>query len=108
MARFFITESYEKTLEFFKVSEETILAEAREIVKGDLAFRYIVKDASISLSEEEKAAQLDRYAQKFAEDYGYTKEYVLEHQKELIYDAMLYDKTMEYLIVNNTFLQSNS
>jgi len=97
--------SYEQALEFFGVSEEAILAEAREMVKGDLVYRYIVKEAKIVLSDGEKSAQLDRYVKKYAEDYGYSEEYVRENMKDLIYDSMLYDKTMEYLIVNNTFLQ---
>ena len=97
--------SYEQTLEFFGVSEESIVEEAEELVKGDLVYRYIVKDAKISLSEKEKSEQLDRYVQKYAEDYGYTEDYVRENMTDLIYDSMLYDKTMEYLIVNNTFIQ---
>ena len=97
--------SYEQALEFFGVSEEDITKEAKEMVKGDLVYRYIVKDAEITLSEKEKSEQLDRYAEKYAEDYGHTKEYVIENMTDLIYDSMLYDKTMEYLIVNNTFIE---
>ncbi len=98
--------SYEQALEFFGVTEEAILTEAREMVKGDLVYRYIVKDADITLSKDEQAAQWNRYVKKFAEDYGYTEDYVEENMQELIYDSMLYDKTMEYLIVNNTFVQN--
>ena len=97
--------SYEQALEFFGVSEEDITKEAKEMVKGDLVYRYIVKDAGITLSEKEKSEQLDRYAKKYAEDYGYTEDYVIENMTDLIYDSMLYDKTMEYLIVNNMFIQ---
>ena len=96
--------SYEQALENLSVTEESILSEAREMVKGDLVYRYIVKDAGITLSDGEKAAQFDRYVQKFSEGYGYTEEYVVENMSDLIYDSMLYDKTMEYLIVNNTFI----
>jgi len=97
--------SYEQALEFFGVSEDSIVTEAKEMVKGDLVYRYIVKDAGITLSEDEKADQLDRYVKKYAEDYGYTEDYVRENLTDLIYDSMLYDKTMEYLIVNNTFIE---
>ena len=97
--------SYERTLEFFGRNEESILSEAREMVKGDLAYRYIVKDAGISLSDEDKSAQLDRYVAKLAADYGYTEDYVREQMLELVYDSMLYDKTMEHLMMKNTFVQ---
>ena len=97
--------SYEQALEFFGRSEESILSEAREMVKGDLVYRYIVKDAGISLTEEDKSAQIGRYVAKFAEDYGYTEDYVREEMLDLVYDSMLYDKTMEHLIVKNTFVQ---
>ncbi|MBO5938343.1 MAG: hypothetical protein J6Q82_02440 [Clostridia bacterium] len=100
--------SYGEALEFFGVSEENILDEAREMVKGDLVYRYIVKDAGITLSEDEKSEQMARYVKKFSEDYGYTEDYVEEHMTDLIYDAMLYDKTMEYLIVKNTFVESST
>ena len=96
--------SYEETLSFFGVTEEEIQNEAKNMVKGDLVFRYIVKQAKISLTEEDKAAQLDRYVQKYAKDYGYSEEYIRQNMLELIYDSMLYDKTMEYLIVHNTFI----
>lgn len=97
--------SYEEALSFFGVSEESIVTEAKRMVKGDLVYRYIVKEAKITLSEKEKSEQMDRYVKKYAEDYGYTEDYVREHLLDLIYDSMLYDKTMEYLIVNNTFIQ---
>lgn len=96
--------SYEETLSFFGVTEEEIQNEAKNMVKGDLVFRYIVKQAKISLTEEDKAAQLDRYVKKYAKDYGYSEEYIRQNMLELIYDSMLYDKTMEYLIVHNTFI----
>ena len=47
----------------------------------------------------------EKAAQKIAADYGYTEDYVAENLTDLIYETMLYDKTMEYLIVNNTFVQ---
>lgn len=100
--------SYEEALAFFGVTNDTIQAEAKEMVKGDLVYRFIVKDAGIEVTEQEKATLLDRYVKKYAEDYGHTEEYIREHMTELIYDSMLYDKTMEYLIVNNSFVIEES
>ncbi len=93
---------YEELLATLSVTEESILTEAREMVKGDLVYRYIAKDAKIVLTEEEKSKHFPRYQAKFAADYGYTEAYIAEHMTEEIYDAMLYDKTMEYLVLNNT------
>ena len=98
--------SYEELLRELGVSEEAILAEARDMVKGDLVYRYIVQDAGIALTESEKATLFDRYADKYVSDYGYTKEYVSENLREHVYDSMLYDKTMQYLIDRNTFTVS--
>ncbi len=94
---------YEDLLDTLSVTEESILNEAREMVKGDLVYRYIVKDAEIVLTSEEKSKHFARYQSKFAADYGYTEEYVAEHMTEELYDAMLYDKTMEYLVLHNTY-----
>jgi len=93
---------YEKLLEGLGVTEEGIYGRARELVKDDLVFEYIVLNADIRLSEEEKLTHLDRYAEKLTEVYGYDKEYIKSNMIEQVYDAMLYDKTMEYLLLNNT------
>ncbi|MBR2293355.1 MAG: hypothetical protein IKA44_03500 [Clostridia bacterium] len=96
--------SYEALLKKLGVTEEDILAEAKRMVKGDLVYRYIVADAEIEVTETEKETLFDRYVEKFMADYGYERAYVTEEMRELIYDAMLYDKTTEYLILHNTFV----
>lgn len=96
--------SLEETMDKLGVSEESIRAEAREMVKGDLVYHYIVDDAGILLTEEEKATLFDRYARQYAESYGYEVSYVTEQLSHLVYDSMLYDKTMEYLILHNDFI----
>lgn len=93
---------YDKLLESLGVTEEVIYNTAKGLVKEDLAFEYIVKDAKISLTDAEKEEHFGKYAEKFVQTYGYNKEYVTENMKDQIYDAMLYDKTMEYLILNNS------
>lgn len=95
--------SYEKVLEANGVSEESIQEEARQIVKGDLLYRYIAEDATITLTDNEKQSLFDRYVQKYAEQYGYTEEYIKENMEDLIYDSMLYDKVREYLMLHNHF-----
>lgn len=95
---------YETLISGLGVSEESIYAEAREMVKGDLVLLYIIKDAGISLTESERESLFDKYAERFVSIYGYDKTYIAENMKEQVYEAMLYDKTSEYLIVNNTFV----
>ena len=94
---------YPAVLAHFETSEEQILEEAEQMVKGDLVYHYILVDTGLALTEEEKENLFDRYAAKFAADYGYTKDYVKESMGELVYDAMLYDKTTQYLMDRNTF-----
>ena len=88
-----------------EVSEETVLAEAKRLVREDLVYRYILKDTGMALTEDEKAELYDRYVAQYVERYGYSEEYVRESMEELVLESMLYDKTMEYLILNNTFVQ---
>ena len=85
-----------------EVSEETILETAKRLVKEDMVYRYIVMDMGMELTETEKETHFDRYVEKYVADYGYTEEYVKENMSELVYESMLYDKTMEYLILHNT------
>ena len=64
-------------------------------------FEYIIRDANISLTDGEKAAHTDKYAQRLTAVYGGDREYIKANMPERIYDAMLNDKVMEYLLLNN-------
>jgi FKBP-type peptidyl-prolyl cis-trans isomerase (trigger factor) len=94
---------YEEILAQQNVTEDTILKDARDMVKNDLIFYYIVKDADITLTEEEKNSLYEQYVDYYVKTYKYSEDYVKENMSSLIYDSMLYDKTMEYLILNNNF-----
>lgn len=93
--------TYEEMLALRGMSEASIEAEARAMVKSDLVFLYIVNDADIRLSGEEKTGLYDRYADKYVDRYGYDRTYVDANLREEVYESMLYDKTMEYLILHN-------
>ena len=95
--------SYKEMLEQLGQSDATILHEAKDLTKKDMAYALIVKLEGISLTDGEKDAYFDRYVDKYVENYGYSKDYVKSNMTELIYDSMLYDKTTEFLILNNTF-----
>ncbi|MBE6577411.1 MAG: hypothetical protein E7653_04675 [Ruminococcaceae bacterium] len=85
------------------ISENDMLADAQAFVKEDLVFLYITQTEQISVSEQEKQELFDKYVDKYVSDYGYKRIYVIANMSELIYESMLYDKTTEYLILNNTF-----
>ena len=93
--------SYEDAMTSLGLSADSIRREAEEMVRADLLYHAVRRAAGIVLTEEEKEAHLDRYVDKFVDDWGYDRDYVIKNLSELVYDAMLYDKTTEYLIVNN-------
>ena len=95
--------SYKEILEQLGESDATILQDAKAMAKKDVVYAIIVKKEAISLSDGEKQAYFDKYVDKYVETYGYGKEHVKANMSELIYDSMLYDKTTEFLILNNTF-----
>ncbi len=95
--------SYGEMLDELGVSEESMLAEAREMAIGDVIFELVRRGEGIELTDGEKDSLFDKYVKKYVEDYGYTEQYVKENLAELIYDSMLYDKTTEFLIANNSF-----
>lgn len=97
--------SYKEILEQLGKSETSILQDAKSMTKKDLVYAIVVKLEGIELSEGEKQAYFDKYVQKYVSNYGYDKKYVEENMSELIYGSMLYDKTTEFLILNNTFSQ---
>lgn len=96
-------EAYEMLLESRGITESDIEAEARELVKKDLVYLYVTEKEGITVSETEKEQLFDRYVAAFVAEYGYTREYVTQHLTGHIYEAMLYDKTLEFLILNNSF-----
>ena len=91
----------EELLSLRGMSEETVRAEAAAMVKSDLVFLYVVEDAGIVLSESERIAHYDRYADRYVEKYGFDRAYVDEKLRDEVYDSMLFDKTMEYLLLHN-------
>ena len=101
-------EAYKLLLKSRNMTEEDLVAEARELVKKDLVYLYIVEKEGIAITEDEKQSLFDRYVAAYVSEYGYSAEYVKANMSELIYDSMLYDKTLEFLILNNTFTVDNN
>ena len=95
--------SYEEMLGQLGMDEVAILKEAKAMTKGDIIYAIVVKKENISLSESEKQSLVGRYVDKYVSEYGYTKEYVEKNLIDEIYGSMLYDKTTEFLIINNRF-----
>ena len=96
-------EDYLALLERRGITESDMLSEAKALVKKDLALLYITQTEKISVTDAEKSSLFDKYVQRYVDTYGYDKAYVMENMSELIYESMLYDKTTEFLILNNTF-----
>lgn len=96
---------YEAMLDELGEDNVTMKANARQLVKNDLIFELIRKKEGITLTEDEKNAFFDRYVKKYAESYKYSEEYVRAELTELVYDSMLYDKTVEFLIIHNSFVE---
>jgi hypothetical protein len=95
-------EDIESVLKHYGITEGDVLDRAREYVKKDVVYEYIVKTEGIAVTDTEKAELFDKYVDKYVSDYGYRREYVTANMSEHIYDSMLYDKTMEYLFTCNS------
>lgn len=98
------TDQYAALLAEAGVSEDDFNSLARKYVAEDLIFYAITKAEGISVSDAQKEELFDKYVKEYVDNYGYTEEYVKESLSKLIYDSMLYDKTMELLIELNTFV----
>ena len=95
---------YEAMLDELGEDNVTMKAEARRLVKKDLIFELIREKEGIKLTDGEKAQFFDKYVKKYAERYKYSEEYVRAELSDLVYDSMLYDKTIEFLIIHNSFV----
>ena len=95
---------YEAMLDELGEDNVTMKAEARRLVKRDLILELIREREGITLTDAEKTQFFDKYVQKYAESYKYSEEYVRSNLSSLVYDSMLYDKTIEFLIIHNSFV----
>ena len=95
--------SYDELIKELGVTDGMIHEEARDLTKKDILCAIIQKTEGILLTEEEKQTHLDRYVEKYVSEYGYSEDYVRTNMTEEIYGSMLYDKTTEFLILNNSF-----
>ncbi len=93
--------SYNDLLSELGINEGSILKEAKALTLSDMVFALIVKTEGIELGNEEKTELFEKYSEKYVKDYGYDAEYVRKNLSEQIYESMLYDKTTEFLIINN-------
>ena len=98
---------YEQMLDMLGEDNITIKAEAKRLIKKDMIFELIRRRENITLSDSEKEQFFDKYVEKYAEIYDYSEEYVREELSDFVYDSMLYDKTVEFLIIHNSFVESN-
>ncbi len=96
-------EDYKTLLKNRGTSEAIMLEEAREMVKEDLVYRYIVEKEKIVLTDEDKSLNFDKYVKKYAYEFSKSEKYIIAEMSEYIYESMLYDKTVEFLILNNQF-----
>ena len=96
--------TYDELIKALDLKESDFEKDAKDLIKKDLAMLAIVKAESIELTDKEKNDLFDKYAQVYIDLYGYTYSYVEENLADEIYDSMLYDKMMEYLINKNLFV----
>lgn len=96
--------SYDEMLAELGVTQSDIMKAAVEMTTDDIIFELVRRDAKIKLMEDEKHMFFDRYVKKYVDDFGYTEEYVKNNMADIVYSSMLYDKTTEFLIANNSFI----
>ena len=99
--------SYTELLEALGLAEEDVKNEAKDLAKAELVAMAIIEKESILLTDEEIDRLFDRYAQKIAEELGKDVSYVKENLSDEVYDTMLRDKMIEFLITQNTFITEN-
>lgn len=93
---------YLLVLKHFDTDEARMREKAREAVAKDLVYYYVVAAEGIEITDTEKTALYGKYVDKYVNDYGYGRDYVVANMTELIYESMLYDKTVETLLLCNT------
>lgn len=90
--------TYESLLAQMGFTDNTLLEEAKKLVREDLVHYAIIKAEGIEMSDAERSEKIDVYIDRYVEKFGYTEEEVREKLLDSIYDAMLYDKLQETLV----------
>lgn len=96
--------SYNKLLDALGMTKKDVKNEAKELTKSDIVGILIISEEGIELTDDEKARLFDRYAEKIAEELGKDAEYVKKNLRNEVYDTMLRDKMIEFLITQNEFV----
>ena len=98
--------SYAELLDSLGLDESDVENEARSLAKAELVMMALVQKEDIFLTEGEKSRLFDKYADKIAVELKKEVSYVKENLKDEIFDTMLRDKTIEFLITQNTFTEN--
>ncbi len=95
-------EDYELLLKNRGTDEQKMMQEAKDRVREDLIYEYILEKEGIVLTEQDKTANFQRYVTKLSQEIGKSESYIVSEMSEYVYEVMLHDKTMEYLLSVNT------
>ena len=93
---------YDELLKQLALTQKDLEEEAKALAFEDVIFAIIQKKENITVTDSDKEKYFDRYVTRYAEIHKYSEEHVRANLKDEVYQTMLYDKTMEYLIINNT------
>ena len=99
--------TYAELLEALGLTEEDVKNEAKTLAAAELIAMAIIEKEQITLTDDEIARLFSRYAEKIAEELGKDVSYVKENLADDVYDTMLHDKMIEFLITQNTFITEN-
>ena len=95
--------SYEEVLSLLEVTEEELISNATENAKEDLVMEALIKAEGIVLTEENINTLYDTYVERYTL-IGYNESYIRENFRDEILDTMLRDKAIEFLMINNNFV----
>ncbi len=95
--------------EYLETDEESFLKEAesyaKELVKNDMIFSFLVQKLEVTLSEEEYAAGLEKYYKNEEGNFSSLEEYVLYYSEENIRRNLTWDKALNLVIENAVAIQ---
>lgn len=99
--------TYAELIDALELTEADVENEARGLAKAELVAMAIIAEEGITLTDDEKARLFDKYVEKIAAELGKEISYVKENLANEVYDTMLRDKMIEFLITQNTFITEN-
>ncbi len=91
--------------EFLEINKETfdaqMLSYAQEMVRNDMIFTQLIRDLSLTLTDQEYQEGIRGYYENETESFGSLNDFEVHYTKQRLWENLLHDKALAFLVENS-------